>query len=153
VTPGLDVRSAIERIVYGYAERVDAGDFEGLAELFAHATYKGGGPDDPGVVGADAVLAVQDRMVRRYADGTPRTKHVTTNLVIDADEAAGTAAARSYFTVLQALDDFPLQVVIAGRYHDRFERADGEWRLTERVIFCDLIGDLSRHLTVDPFHT
>ncbi len=153
MTPGLDVRSAIERIVYGYAERVDAGDFEGLAALFAHATYKGGGPDDPGVVGADAVLAIQERMVRRYGDGTPRTKHVTTNLVIDADEEAGTAAARSYFTVLQAVDDFPLQVVIAGRYHDRFERVDGEWRLAERVIFCDLIGDLSHHLTVDPFRT
>lgn len=153
MTPGLDVRSAIERIVYGYAERVDAGDFEGLAALFAHATYKGGGPDDPGVVGTDAVLAIQERMVRRYPDGTPRTKHVTTNLVIDADEEAGTASARSYFTVLQQVDDFPLQVVIAGRYHDRFERADGEWRLTERVIFCDLIGDLSHHLAVDPFRS
>jgi 3-phenylpropionate/cinnamic acid dioxygenase small subunit len=151
VTRGLDVRSAIERIVYGYAERVDAGDFAGVAELFRHATYKGGGPDDPGVVGADAVLAIQERMVRRYADGTPRTKHVTTNLVIEADEDAGVATARSYFTVLQQVDDFPLQAVIAGRYHDRFERADGEWRLAERVILCDLIGDLSRHLTTDPF--
>lgn len=146
-----DARSAIERIVFGYAERVDAGDFAGLAELFAHATYKGGGPDDPGVVGTDAVLAVQERMIRRYPDGTPRTKHVTTNLVVDADEDTGVATARSYFTVLQQVDDFPLQAVIAGRYHDRFERLDGTWRLTERVILCDLIGDLSHHLTVDPF--
>jgi 3-phenylpropionate/cinnamic acid dioxygenase small subunit len=146
-----DVRTAVEQIVYGYAERVDAGDFAGLAELFQHATYKGGGPDDPGVVGADAVLAIQERMVRRYPDGTPRTKHVTTNLVIDADEDAGSATARSYFTVLQQVDDLPLQAIIAGRYHDRFERVSGEWRLTERVIFCDLIGDLSHHLTVDPF--
>jgi 3-phenylpropionate/cinnamic acid dioxygenase small subunit len=146
-----EIRAAIEEIVYGYAARVDAGDFTGLAALFEHATYKGGGPDDPGVVGADAVLAIQEQMIRRYDDGTPRTKHVTTNLVIDADDAAGTARARSYFTVLQQVDDFPLQIVIAGRYHDRFERVDGEWRLTERVILCDLIGDLSRHLTIDPF--
>ncbi len=146
-----DARAAIERIVYGYAERVDAGDFRGLAQLFEHATYKGGGPDDPGVVGTDAVLAIQERMVRRYPDGTPRTKHVTTNLVVDADEDAGMATARSYFTVLQQVDDFPLQAIIAGRYHDRFARVDGAWRLTERVIFCDLIGDLSHHLTVDPF--
>ena len=146
-----DARVAIERIVYGYAERVDAGDFIGLAQLFEHATYKGGGPDDPGVVGTDAVLAIQERMVRRYPDGTPRTKHVTTNLVVDADEDAGTATARSYFTVLQQVDDFPLQAIIAGRYHDRFARVDGPWRLTERVILCDLIGDLSHHLTVDPF--
>jgi 3-phenylpropionate/cinnamic acid dioxygenase small subunit len=146
-----DARTAIERIVYGYAERVDAGDFAGLAELFRDATYKGGGPDDPGVVGAEAVLAIQEQMVRRYPDGTPRTKHVTTNLVVEVDESAGTAAARSYFTVLQQVDDFPLQAIIAGRYHDQFACVDGAWRLTERVIFCDLIGDLSRHLTVDPF--
>jgi 3-phenylpropionate/cinnamic acid dioxygenase small subunit len=146
-----DVRSAVEQIIYGYAARVDAGDFAGLAQLFRHATYKGGGPDDPGVVGADAVLAIQERMVRRYPDGTPRTKHVTTNLVVDADEDAGTATARSYFTVLQQVGDFPLQAIIAGRYHDQFERVAGEWQLTERVIFCDLIGDLSHHLTIDPF--
>jgi 3-phenylpropionate/cinnamic acid dioxygenase small subunit len=146
-----DARTAIERIVYGYAERVDAGDFAGLAELFRHARYKGGGPDDPGVVGADAVLEIQERMVRRYPDGTPRTKHVTTNLVVAAGEPAGTATARSYFTVLQQVDDFPLQAIIAGRYHDQFERVADEWRLTERVIFCDLIGDLSHHLTIDPF--
>jgi len=148
-----DARTAIEHIVYGYAARVDAGDFAGLADLFRHATYKGGGADDPGVVGSAAVLEIQERMVRRYADGTPRTKHVTTNLVIDADEAAGTAAARSYFTVLQQVDDFPLQAIIAGRYHDQFGRVDGEWVLTERIIFCDLIGDLSHHLTVDPFRS
>jgi 3-phenylpropionate/cinnamic acid dioxygenase small subunit len=147
----VDVRSAIERIVYGYAERVDAGDFAGVAALFRDATYKGGGPDDPGVVGTEAVLAIQEQMIRRYADGTPRTKHVTTNLVIDADDAAGTATARSYFTVLQQVESHPLEIVIAGRYHDRFARRDGTWVLTERVILCDLIGDLSRHLTVDPF--
>jgi SnoaL-like domain len=146
-----EVRNAIEHIVYGYAERVDLGDFAGVADLFAHAKYKGGGPDDPGVDGAAPVQQILETMVRRYDDGTPRTKHVTTNLVIDADEDAGTATARSYYTVLQQLDGFPLQPIIAGRYHDAFERVDGEWRLTERVIFCDLIGDLSRHLTIDPF--
>ena len=146
-----EARNAIEHIVYGYAERVDLGDFAGVAQLFAHAKYKAGGPDDPGVDGADPVQQILETMVRRYDDGTPRTKHVTTNLVIDADEDAGTATARSYYTVLQQLDGFPLQPIIAGRYHDAFERVDDEWRLTERVIFCDLIGDLSRHLTIDPF--
>jgi len=143
-----EVRDAIEHIVYGYAERVDNGDFTGVAELFARATYKGGGPDDPGVVGVAPVLEILEQMVRRYDDGTPRTKHVTTNLVIDVD--GDTATGRSYYTVFQQLEGFPLQPIIAGRYHDTFAWSS-EWYLTERVIFCDLIGDLSRHLTTDPF--
>ena len=146
-----DARNAIEHIVYGYAERVDAGDFAGVADLFAHARYKGGGPEDPGVEGSQPVLEIMESMVRRYDDGTPRTKHVTTNLIIDADDDAGSAGARSYFTVFQQLEGFRLQPIIAGRYHDQFERVDGTWRLTERVIFCDLFGDLSQHLNGDPF--
>jgi 3-phenylpropionate/cinnamic acid dioxygenase small subunit len=145
-----DARSGIERIVYGYADRVDAGDFAGMAELFAHALYKVS-PDDPGIRGADAVRGVMESMVMRHDDGTPRTKHVTTNLVIEADAGERTARSRSYFTVFQQLEGFPLQPIIAGRYLDAFERVDDAWRLTERVILCDLFGDLSRHLHGDPF--
>lgn len=146
-----DARTAIEHIVYGYAERIDNGDFAGVAELFRHARYKGGGPDDPGVEGSQPVQEILESLVRRYDDGTPRTKHVTTNLIIDADEDAGTATARSSFTVFQQVEGFALQPIIAGRYHDTFARVDGEWRLTERVILSDLVGDLSHHLTQDPF--
>ncbi len=83
---------------------------------------------------------------RRYPDGTPRTKHVTTNLIVEVDEGSGTATCRSYFTVLQQAPALPLQPVIAGRYHDRFLREDGEWHFAERRFLIDLVGDLSQHL-------
>jgi len=67
-----------------------------------------------------------------YADGTPRTRHIVTNVVIEVDEQAGTAVSRSYFTALQALPDLALQPIASGRYHDRFERHDGHWRFAER---------------------
>jgi hypothetical protein len=74
---------------------------------------------------------------------------VTTNVVIDlADDAA---TARSYYLVLQQTDDLPLQPIIAGRYHDRFERVGGVWRFADRLILTDLIGDLGHHLRRDPF--
>jgi len=47
-----------------------------------------------------------------YDDGTPRTRHVTTNVVIEADEEAGTAVLRAYFTVLQALPGLALQPIV-----------------------------------------
>jgi 3-phenylpropionate/cinnamic acid dioxygenase small subunit len=81
-----------------------------------------------------------------HEDGTPSTKHVISNVTVDVEDGGDTAAARSYFTVLQARPDLPLQPIIAGRYHDRFERVDGAWRFAERLIITDLIGDLSQHL-------
>ena len=81
-----------------------------------------------------------------HDDGTPRTKHVTTNLAIDVDEEAGTAVSRSYFTVLQALPDLALQPIVSGRYYDRFERHEGHWRFVETRVRTDLVGDVSRHL-------
>jgi hypothetical protein len=59
---------------------------------------------------------------------------------------AGTAASRCYFTALQALPDLALQPIVSGRYHDRFERRDGQWRFVERRVRTDLVGDVSRHL-------
>jgi hypothetical protein len=81
-----------------------------------------------------------------YEDGTPRTKHLVTNIIVEVDEEAGTAAARSYVTALQALPDLPLQPIVSGRYHDRFERRDGRWRFVERRVHIDLVGDVSCHL-------
>jgi len=135
----------IENLLYSYAERIDLGDFEGVADLFEHAVITSPGAE-PGPSGRDAALEIYRRSTRLYPDGTPKTKHVTTNSIIEVDEGSGTATARSYFTVLQRLDDFPLQVIIAGRYHDRFERAEGRWRFSERMMLPELLGDLSRHL-------
>jgi len=48
--------------------------------------------------------------------------------------------------VLQQLEDFPLQTIISGRYHDTFHRRDGHWWFDTRTMLIDLKGDLSRHL-------
>ncbi|WP_255326126.1 nuclear transport factor 2 family protein [Williamsia sp. D3] len=77
-------------------------------------------------------------------DGTPRTKHVTTNIHLEID--GGSAAVRSYFTVIQAVSGLSLQPIIAGRYRDRFARTADGWQFAERVVTIDLIGDVSGHL-------
>ena len=141
-----DARDAIVQLLYTYAERIDLGDFDGVADLFAHGAITGD-KDEVLCEGRDAVLAMYTASTRRYPDGTPRTKHVTTNAIVDVDEDAGTATCRSYFTVLQEVKGaVALQPVIAGRYHDRFERVDGEWRFTTRKMIPELIGDLRHHL-------
>lgn len=138
----------IEHLLYEYAERIDAGDFAGLGRLLAEAEV--GAIGQPGGLrGEAAVTELFTRTTRRYDDGTPRTKHVTTNVRVEADEAAGTASARSYFTVFQAVPGLALQPIVAGRYQDRFARRHGRWWFTERRFAVDLVGDVSRHLA-DP---
>jgi hypothetical protein len=137
-----DDRAAIAALLFAYAERLDAGDFAGVAALFAAGVFRSdrGGRYE----GAAAVRDVLERLVILHEDGTPKTKHVTTNLVIEVD--AMSATARSYFTVLQATAKVPLQPIVAGRYHDRFEQRDGLWYFAERLIYVDLVGDVSDHL-------
>ncbi|SRR5712692_7620542 len=134
---------AIENLIATYAELVDDGDFAGVGTLLADATFIGGAGS---VSGRDAIeKMLQDRLIV-YEDGTPRTKHVTTNVAIEVDEEAGTGVSRSYFTALQAVPDLALQPIVSGRYQDRFERCDGQWRFVERRVRTDLVGDVSRHL-------
>jgi 3-phenylpropionate/cinnamic acid dioxygenase small subunit len=136
-------RQAIEGLLFAYAERLDEGDLEGVADLFAHGVYRS---DRGGEYrGAQAVLDMLRATVVLY-DGTPRTKHVITNVVVEIDDERGTARARSYFTVFQATPALVLQPVIAGRYRDTFEREAGAWRFSERFIHVDLVGDLSQHV-------
>ncbi|GAA2154878.1 nuclear transport factor 2 family protein [Kitasatospora kazusensis] len=134
---------AIENLIARYAELVDDGDFAGLGALLEHATFTGSG--EP-ASGGEAIERVFRDTVILYADGTPRTQHVTTNLAVEVDEQSGTAVSRSYVTVFQALPGLPLQPIAGGRYHDRFERHDGRWRFTQRRVRITLVGDLSQHL-------
>jgi ketosteroid isomerase-like protein len=135
---------AISALIYTYAERLDAGDFEGVAELFTHATFRSDARPDARR-GRDEVLEVYRNTVQVY-DGKPATKHVTTNVTIDVEPGGQTATARSMFTVFQARPELPLQPIIAGRYHDRFARLDGRWCFTDRVVLVDLTGNLRYHL-------
>jgi 3-phenylpropionate/cinnamic acid dioxygenase small subunit len=139
---------AIRNLLGRYCELIDAGDFDGLGELFAGAVLR----DEAGretARGRDAVVALYTSATRRHGDGTPRTRHITANPIIEVDEAAGTATARSVYLVLQATDALPLQPIVTGRYRDRFSQgtADGGWSFTERTITVDLLGNLTDHLT------
>jgi hypothetical protein len=134
----------ITALVHEYAFRLDAGDLDGVAELFAHAEL--GSSVRPERMRGTEQARSNYRGVILYDDGTPRTMHCIANVTVRLDDPPATASARSYFTVIQRVDDFDLQPIIAGQYRDRFEHADGAWRFAERIIHPDLIGDLSRHM-------
>jgi hypothetical protein len=135
-----DVR-AIVALLHAYTFRLDAGDLDGVAALFAHAELRSTRHSRVRRGAAEA-RELYDPMVI-YDDGTPRTLHQLTNIDVEID--GDRATARSYFTVLQVTGQ-GLHPILAGEYRDRFERVDAAWQFAARVFDPKLFGDLSGHM-------
>jgi hypothetical protein len=138
----------IRNLLGRYCALIDAGDFDGVGELFA-AGALAAGDGTPFASGAAEVAAFY-RDGTQLHDGRPATKHLVVDTVFAEPDLDGTVEVRSSYVVLQAVGTAPLQPIIAGRYVDRFGRdANDDWCFRERRFFVDLLGDLSHHL-VDP---
>jgi hypothetical protein len=99
------------------------------------------------IEGREAIASMWRRWVRLYPDNTPRTRHLVTNPLIELSDDGLTARCRSQWTLLQATDTLPLQVVATGRYDDHLALLDGRWYFSERrYAGVDLSGDMSAHL-------
>lgn len=141
----MDEGEAIRGLLLDYCERVDAGDWAAVGELFAHGAL---GDEHGSVIasGAEDVAAFYRRGTQLH-DGSPRTKHLVVGTSLAAPAADGTVVARSSYLVLQAVEGMPLQPIITGRYVDRFARTRaGAWHFVERRFVVDLVGDVSHHL-------
>ena len=141
---------AISTLMFRYAECVDQADFDGLSNLFAEGTIRSTSAEesDKGMRG-DQVGRFYAATNRVHEDGTLRTRHLSTNVRIEIEEAEDAATARSYFVVFQATPRLPFQAIVGGRYEDRFERVEGVWRFADRLVLVDQIGDMSEHLSFD----
>jgi hypothetical protein len=157
-----DAHDQIRNLIHRYSEAVDTGRFELLDELFAHATIRfavGDGEPDAGIPRGKASSTYAGGIIL-YGDGTPRTRHIVTNTILEVDEPAGRATARSYNTTLQQVPPHPLEIISTARYDDTFERVDGSWRFSDRIIrhssidgvSRDFKGDMSRHVRDSPAH-
>jgi ketosteroid isomerase-like protein len=144
----VDSAQLVRNLLGEYCERMDLGDFDGVGGLFADAALA----DEHGTElarGAAAVTAFYQAGTQLH-DGSPRTKHLVLNTILELDEEGGHATARSSYLVLQATAGTDLRPIITGRYRDSFARAaDGGWHFTERRFLVDLVGDLSHHLRFD----
>jgi 3-phenylpropionate/cinnamic acid dioxygenase small subunit len=134
----------IQALICRYADCLDEGDFHGAAALFAHAEFHK--PDRVFKADPEGLIEYWRGWVRIYPEtGTPRTRHVITNVTV-APESEGFATARSSLIIFQATPSFALQANIVVTNRDRFEKRDGGWRFVERRETGNLYGDLSAHL-------
>lgn len=136
----------IKNLIFRYAELIDDGDLTGVAKLLGRARLLGPDGSEQGS-GAEAIEALYRAFTRLYPDGSPLSQHVTTNVQLEI--TGDTATARSYFTVLQATPELPLQPIMAGRYLDTFAQDEQGWHFSSRQMKPRLAGDLSAHLQRD----
>jgi hypothetical protein len=80
-------------------------------------------------------------------------QHVIGNILIKLDGL--TAAVESYFYGIQRgkVKGVVRDTVASGRYLDRFERRQGEWRIKERIVVTDWFREYpdSADWTAGPF--
>ena len=131
----------IQNLLYRYAEHVDAANFGAAADLFndAEVVVRGTSGQGPALV-----RAFWDNHLKIHGDGTPRTRHICANPIIEFGADEKSADVRTIYIVLQATEALPLQVISVGRYFDRFVEEDGRWRFARRDFGgADLLGNIS----------
>ena len=141
----MNCHQKITELLYRYGRFIDQGDLDGACSLFKHAKIK---TVDRTELGDYKNMAdMLKKFVKIYDDGTPRTKHLINNVIIDIDAAGSAAKSSAYYTVIQSVEPGDIKIVAAGQYVDEFERVDGEWRFSYRdLTVFEMQGDLSGHL-------
>ena len=127
----------IEALMLAYCRAIDSGAWGDFRALMGEARWLVEG-EAPALASANNVIV--------YEDGTPRTKHVVTNIAILVDPEGHRAEGHSYVTVYQQVPGDQLRTIFTGEYFDCFAKAEGRWTFTERDIRRPLYGDLSKHL-------
>jgi hypothetical protein len=136
----------IEQQIYRMGYHLEAGEFEAVGDLLAHATL---GADKIGrrmFRGRDEIRDQYARTNIVYPEGGRRTKEVYSNVVIDIDLDRGTATSTTSFTVAQQIPGEAFELLVAGRYEDEWERVDGSWRWSDRYIVAQYHNDLNKHM-------
>lgn len=134
----------ILNLIGQYTHYLDQADFEKVGKLFTNGKIIAPGSS---MEGREGVANQLKKNIQVYPDGTLRTAHVTTNVVLDIQEEKNEATAVSYLTILQqdAERGLALQPIAAGRYHDVFKRINNTWYFSIRELIITLAGDLSHH--------
>jgi len=124
-------REAIRACLYRYCRGIDRRD-----EAALRSSYWPDATDRHGAYQGSATGFI-DWALDKLSDGA-RNVHMVGNIAIELHGAV--AAVESYFLALQA-DRSPQgqarDTLLCGRYVDRFERRDGQWRVAARTVCYD----------------
>lgn len=138
-------RDEINSLINEYSFTLDSGDLEGFLDLFENGQWVFN--NSKPCLGREELWQNVVSRVIIYDDGTPRTRHVSSNIEITISEDELTATSQRYVVVYQQTDELPLQVIYSGHYFDEFVKdAVGGWRFSKCTVRGPLTGNLSYHM-------
>ncbi|MDF5753438.1 nuclear transport factor 2 family protein [Spongiactinospora sp. TRM90649] len=127
----------ITRVVLRYAHGIDRGDIDMVA-----ACYHPGAYDDHGY--ASGTVEEFTARLRKHPAGQGVRQHLIGNVLIEV--RAGAAVSEAYFLCyMEDLDGSGSVAPIGlfgGRYVDRLEKRDGDWRILRRICVIDWSREL-----------
>ena len=151
-TEELAAREAIRDVIYRYARAIDRMDEALLRSVFhpgsRHNHFYEGPSSDPSAPSSPEEPGDFIAFAFGFLSTCARTHHQLGNTLIEFD---GDDAARveTYFTAYHLMRpkgdplagpmayDSEMDYLVGGRYVDRFERRDGEWKIVQRTGLTD----------------
>jgi ketosteroid isomerase-like protein len=128
-------REAIRDALIRYSRGIDRHDVEIIVSAYhpdavdTHGQWEGG-PE-----------ALAEWGNRAHAQNWLAHNHFLGNTTFDF--SGDTCHTETYVLDVQRRNDDTGNDVLGGRYIDRFERRDGEWRIARRVLLLDWTGEMS----------
>lgn len=124
-------KEEIREQIYKYCRAVDRGDKELMRQV-----YHSDATDHHGIFEGPASKFIELN-VDDVMPGLTLTMHLIGNILIELDGDA--ANVESYVTAFHRIEqsDGPYDVLVWGRYLDRFERRKGSWKIAHRQCVFD----------------
>src|SRR5690349_4170052 len=130
---------ALHRLVHRYCRAVDRGDSDLLRSL-----YHSGASDEHGGFSSGTAVDLVAQITAARPHLRSMQHHVTTvNFAVGRDAregvAEGIAEGEVYMLATHtiAADDRDVDVIVGGRYLDKYEKRSGTWGFTHRTIVTD----------------
>jgi ketosteroid isomerase-like protein len=122
---------ALRKLVHAYCRAVDRGDIEALRDLYH--------PDAVDAHGAFSTGSI-DGFLEQLAASRPYIRTMQHNITTVNFTIAGHAAEGEIYTIAfhtLAGKERDIDLVVGGRYLDKYEKRDDAWKLIERTIVTD----------------
>jgi ketosteroid isomerase-like protein len=122
---------ALRKLVHGYCRAVDRGDLAHLRSL-----YHPDAQDAHGGISSGSAAA----FLEQIAAARPYLRSMQHNITTTNFAIAGQLAEGEVYTIAThtlAAGDRDVDVVVGGRYLDKYERRGAAWKFTHRAIVTD----------------